>query len=170
KIAIDKINEALQMNESIQWLIYLQVPILLIIKLLLVTVCINMGVVLLRLDISFGKLFRVVLIAEAVFIAGNLLKIAWLGTLDVKVLEDIFYFYPLSMASLIEQTNIQNWYAYPLVTMNLFEVGFMILVAYLLAGKTTLIFTRSLILVVLTYGSGLFVWMVFIVYLSINFG
>lgn len=169
QVAIERIESYLEFKRELWWLGYTFVPITLLIKIGLVTVCLNTGTLMVNIKTSFGQLFKIALVGEGVFVATNLIRIFWLAFVkDVQVLSDIQFFYPLSLINLFDPTTIESWYTYPLITSNVFEITYFLVLALGIHWKLNRPFGKSLRLVTASYGTGLFIWMIFIMFLTIN--
>jgi hypothetical protein len=81
---------------------------------------------------------------------------------------DIQTFYPLSLLNLLEVKDIPQWLLYPLQVINIFEVLYWLILAYGLSLVAKERLPKMLWLVAFSYGIGLFVWVVFITFITIN--
>ena len=98
---------------------------------------------------------------------SHLNKIIWFSHHPVSM-EALRFFHPLSLFSLFEPELLQVWSYYPLKVMNLFEVGYWILLAVLLSKFLKQAFEDMLRIVLVYYGSFFFCWMVFVMFISIS--
>ena len=69
--------------------------------------------------------------------------------------------------NLVSQVN-EPWLIYPLHAINLWELGFMLMLAYQLKKYFKDDFTQSLVNVLLSYGSAFLLWIVFVVFITLN--
>ena len=83
-------------------------------------------------------------------------------------LEYIQTFYPLSLLNLVVIENIPQYLIYPLQLINIFELAYWIVLAFLIKVYTNRSFDKSFSFVAGTYGVGLFAWVILVVFLSIN--
>lgn len=170
QVAIERIDRYLDMREKIKWIVFGFIPIILLIKMSLVSLCINVGTEAMDYQIGFKKIFKVVLIAESVFVFATLLRTFLLyAYVDVSVMDDVQHFYPLSLANAFNLNNFPTWLSYPFLTANLFELIYIFVLSYGFSQVLQNKFSESFKLVALSYGIGLLIWTVFIVFLSINF-
>jgi len=169
RVAIERIERYVQLLEQYRWIGYAMAPLILLIKISFVSVCINVGTLFADYAIGFGKIFKIALIAEAIFVFTNLMRVLWLAFFgEVTVMQDIQYFYPLSFLSLFDPSTLQSWFVYPMATLNLSEFLYFLVLAYGLKIALNQVYDKALTLVLGTYGIGLLVWMFFVVFLSIN--
>ncbi len=169
KVALDRITELINFRQKTNWIAYLLIPFILLIKVGFTTICLNIGVILSDLKVGFKKLFGLSLIAELIFALANIIRVLWLIFVDEKdTLFDIQYFYPLSTINFFSPDTLQSWFAYPFITLNFFEIFYILFLALGLHWINKSAYKKNLILVLLSYGLGLLVWMIFVVFLSIN--
>lgn len=170
QVATERIESYLEMRDKFKWLAYALIPIVLLIKLSLVSVCINVGTLSFGEKTGFVKIFKVVLIAEIVFITATLVRTFYLMLfVDIEVIPDIQQFYPLSVANILNPADFPGWLSYPLLTANLFEVIYILVLSVGMVHVLKKDFSYSLSLVAYSYGIGLLIWTVIIVFLTINF-
>jgi hypothetical protein len=114
-------------------------------------------------------LFQIVLIAEFLFILPSLIKLIWFLFFETDYdLADLQTFYPLSLLNLIDTESIPQWSLYPIQLLNVFEVVYWCILAYGIALVAKERWPKMLGLVASSYGVGLFVWVVFITFITIN--
>jgi hypothetical protein len=78
--------------------------------------------------ITFSQCWSVVMAAEFIFLAPELIKIGWF--LFVKTdpsLAEVRAFYPLSVMNLVDFTEIDKRYAYPLRALSVFEIFYILI-------------------------------------------
>ncbi len=144
-------------------------PVILLIKTSLITVVLYTGVFFLDIKIGFKKLFHIVLQAEFVFLFAVFVKFYWIYVFMSDVsLKTISFFQPLSIINFFSIGEIPKWLVYPMQLVNLFEIGYWLLLAYLLEKIIKKSFWKSFEFVLSTYGIGLLIWAVFVVFLTLN--
>lgn len=171
RLAVDRIEEILSFQEKWAWLNYFMLPIMILFQIFLVTLCLNIGTILLDYKIQFKQLFRIVTNATIVFAVARLFII--LGTwafFEVSTFEDFNkgVIFSLSLLSIIGQEGMELWLIYPLTALNLFEVFFCLILAAGLNYSLDKKYVESLGFVIATYGLGLLTWMIFVIFLQLN--
>ena len=88
---------------------------------------------------------------------------------DVDKVEDMMKADKFSLLSLLGQNSVPKWMYYPLQTVNVFEIIFVLLLGYGISylkdeEKPNIGFVLS------TYGVGLIFWVLFVVFIMINIG
>ncbi|WP_338228204.1 hypothetical protein [Algoriphagus taiwanensis] len=128
---------------------------------------IYLGLYLAKYEISYKKVFGVVLISEFVFFIPLLIKIIWFSFHPVSM-EAVRLFSPLSLFSLFDPESLQEWLFYPLKVLNIFEVIYWILLAFLLAKYLKSSLDSMLKIVLGYYVSFFFCWVVFVMFISLG--
>jgi len=170
QLSVKRIKEFITIQKKWEWIGYLVIPVLLLLKWVLTTLSIYIGTVFFDLKASFKKLFHIVMISEIVFLIPALVKFIWLYLhKDNLTLESVQYFHPLALVNLFEYGELEPWLIYPLQVLNLFEPAYWFLLAFLLKKETQRPFWRSFEFVLSTYGLGLLIWIVFVAFLTLNF-
>jgi hypothetical protein len=136
-------------KERYEWMGYVFIPLLLFIKVTFATICISIGNVLSNIDFKFKTVFKAALLAEVIFIVAQVWYLTNLSFhLDTLTLETASNYYPLSALSYFGTENVVQWLHYPLQTLNLFEIFYMVTIAWLLAKQWNEDFMESLAIIV----------------------
>lgn len=163
------IEAVLNVRESYGWLNYVFTPITLLLKISFAALCISIGAVLSSLDFKFKTFFKAALIAEMVFILAQILYlINMLHHLDTLTIEASLNYFPLTILSVYGVENVVTWLHYPLQTLNLFEVAYILCISWLLSKQWKPNFIESINIVLPSYGIGLLIWMVLVVFLTLQ--
>ena len=83
-------------------------------------------------------------------------------------LEDLQAFNPLSLGNLVNLSEIDAWIAYPLNLISFWELLYWV---FLVAGVRELFkvsYWKSFLIVLCSYGIGLVIWVIFVMYLILN--
>jgi hypothetical protein len=148
---------------------FLILPFIYLLKLSLLALVLLAGAIFWNIKISFIKLFQIALIAEFLFIIPSLVKLVWFLFFDIEYeLIDLQTFYPLSLVNLIDVKDVPQWSLYPLQLVNIFEFAYWWILAYGISLVAKERWSKMLGLVASSYGVGLFVWVVFITFITIN--
>ena len=169
RLSIDRINKLIHLKDKWEWTGYILIPLLLFIKLLIITLSIEIGVILLDYKVGFNQIFRVVLIAELVLIIANIVRNTALFFLDFDTFDEIYNFYPLSVLNLLNADRVNTWLVYPLKLANIFTVIYFIV---LTKGLSVILRKKPagvLLFTVSTYGLCLLVWTMLIMFIYIYF-
>jgi hypothetical protein len=169
QLTFERINEIIETNKKWSWVVYPVIPLIYLFKFFLIVICLSAGSFLFRLEVSLKYLFKIALLAEFIFLLPPLIKLFWFSFINVNyTLNDLQFFSPLSVINLLDRTNLEPWLVYPLTLINLFEVIYIVTLSYLFAKTIESSFIQSLKLVILSYGTGLFIWILFITFLTVS--
>ena len=168
RLNIERINELSKLISKIKWISYLLSPVGYFIKFLFITLILLIGDVLLDTKIGFKKLFFAVILSESIFLTQEAIRVFWFLFIDKpETISDVGKFDILSIYSLVESQNIYSWLVYPFKTANIYELIYWIFLAWIIKVLSKQNYETSLKLVLTTYVPALFIWVVFIMYLSI---
>ncbi len=166
-----QINNYLLFKEKWEWLSYLVIPVFLILKISIIASFLDLGCFLTEYKIKYKKLFNIVVRAEFLFLGVIVLKTARFYFFQTNyTLEDFQYYHPFSLLNIIGHEGLEPWYVYPLQIINLFEMAYWIFLAYSLdkaleipKGEHT-----GIKIVVSSYGVGLVIWVIAVMFLTLN--
>ncbi|MEM6737497.1 MAG: hypothetical protein AAF620_15660 [Bacteroidota bacterium] len=166
---MDQIRQILDFRRNWRWLNYLIVPIIYIIKFTLITLWILSATILFGYKNTFKEIFRVVIIAEFVWLIPSFITLIWFGFIDTDYnLLDVQYFKPLSLLNFFDASQVENWLIFPLQSLNLFEIAYMFVLAIGIKKILKKDYREALNFTIPVYGSALVTWIVFITFLNIN--
>lgn len=169
RLTYERISDLIEKSDKWQWIVYPIMPVYYLLKFFIVAICLYTGVLLAGYSVNFTKLFHVAMFSELVFFISSVIKILWFGIFFTEyTLPDLQYFSPLSLLSFVNRDSIEPWLTYPLQLVNVFEFIYWLLLAYGLYSLTNEWYSKMLGLVASSYGVGLLLWTVFIVFLSIS--
>jgi|SRR5690625_3483644 len=169
QLTLQNIEALWDLQEQYLWLSYVFLPLIVLLKVFFATVYISIGAVLSNIKFKFKIIFRATLLAEVVFIVAQVLYLVNLSfRLDSLTLETASAYYPFSFLSLIDANQVVSWLQYPLQTLNLFEVAYMVVIAWLLSKHWKEDFMESLAVVVPSYATGLLLWLVFVTFVTLQ--
>lgn len=179
-ITRNQLIEYLDFKKKWQWISYTIIPILLLIKTTIVASVLYIGTYFYsKTKVTFNQLFNAVIKAEFVFLGVGVLKIIWFYFFQTNyMLEDLQYFYPLSALNIVGYKGLDAWFIYPLQTLNLFELAYWLVLAYYIgkiASPTKNLEARKnpmdfgLKIVATSYGSALLLWVVVVMFFTLNY-
>lgn len=167
KYSDSKIATLIEFRRDWYWLSYLAFPIIFLLDILIVSSVLYTGFYLSRIDIKFLSIFNITLISQLVFIVPEVIKFFWFIFNPVSF-ENLRNFQPLSLFSLFDAESLQEWLFYPFKVLNVFEVVYWILLAFLLAKYLKSSIDAMLKIVLGYYVSFLFCWVVFVMFISLG--
>ncbi len=169
--SFEKITQITNFIDKWKWMSYVLSPLLYTIKFFVLSICILIGIMLSDLKISFNKVFKIVLVSEIVFLLAIVFKTIYFLFINTSfTIEESQTYYPLSLINYFDSTKLEVWLKYPLQLVNLFELTYILLISSGLSIALRLNYRKSLSIVSLSYLTGLLIWVVFITFLTVNFG
>jgi len=168
---IEQIEKIINFQKKWEFAWSIFIPLVLLIKISIIAAILDAGCFLFDKTVKYSKLFRVVLIGEFIFLLPALFKTVWFYFFQQDyTLEDLQYFYPFSALNIVDYKGLDVWWIYPLQTINVFEIAYWIVLAYLLdkALKTPIKQNTGLKIVASSYGVGLSIWVIGIMFFTLN--
>jgi hypothetical protein len=171
QLAYERIEEMLNAQKSKAWLTYALIPVVVLIQIFLIVICLNVGTLLtVKEKIKFKQLFSIV---TNVMVIPAFFKILMIASVyffyDIKSFDDLANTFSFSMANFFDLKALPVWLQYPLATINLVELIFWLLLAKGIQFLLKMNFSQSFSFVSCTYGVGLMMWILLIVFLQVNF-
>ncbi len=155
----------------ISWISYAFTPIMLLIKFSLVSLVLYTGIVFYNLQekVSLGSVFKIVIASEIIFVGAGILKFLWFYLFAGNYnLNDLGFFYPLSLINFFKIAEVSRVWIFPLQTVNLFHLVYIISISYGLSRICNINRTDSDKIVLLSYLPALVLWVALIMFLSID--
>ena len=180
KLTDDQINKYLDFQKKWEWVSYSLLILFLIIKTTIIASVLYIGTFFYsKAKVTFKQLFNTVVKAEFVFLSVGVLKIVWFYFFQTNyTLEDLQYFYPLSALNIVGYKGLDTWFIYPLQTLNLFELAYWFLLAYYVGKIASPTKNKEennypidfgLKIVASSYGSALLLWIVVVMFFTLNY-
>lgn len=169
KYSFERIDNLIIQNNNLSIFSYFIWPCILYIKWLLISIVIFIGTMLFEIRISFKNCFKIILFAEIISLISSILKSLYFYIYPPTNLEVLQNFNPLGLSSLLNNDTIPKYLLYPIQQLNLFEVGYWLLLAYGIKILGNVDFKKALKITSLSYGVGLLIWCIFIVFLQLQF-
>lgn len=117
--AILKIISALQ---------FFSIPFIYLWKFTVIGFVLWIGCFMFGFRITFSQCWSVVMAAEFIFLLPEVFKIGWFLFFDTDPsLAEVRAFYPLSVMNLVDYTEIDKRYAYPLRSLSVFEIFYVLI-------------------------------------------
>lgn len=169
KFDVDRITAMIAMQHKFQIFGYLFLPLVLLFKLLVIAGVLLTGLYLLQQEISYKNCLKMTLIAELVSVVAMLVKTAWLMIGKPADANDLQYFSPLSITQILYLDKLPKYLIYPLQLLNVFEFAYWLILTFGVMTFTHQRFAHSLKAVASSYGVALLVWVVFVVFVQVQF-
>ena len=167
-VAYERIQEMLSFQKEWVWLGYVMIPVVVTLKVFLISICLLTGFVLNRQKVSFKHTFQMVLLLEAVWLVPALIKTTYFLIAKDYTLQSLNSFYPHSLLALFDAKNLNLVLVYPIYTLNLVELVYILLLGVGVQRLTNQVYTDSLKDVLSTYFVGLLVWVLCVCFLMVS--
>lgn len=168
QMAVGHMAKWFELSSGWQWIGYACIPVAVLIRISFASLCLYAGCFLVNLKLRFKELFQVALLADFIFILAGLTKLVVLIFFrEVNTPEDL-QFQPFSLLELFDRKTIDVLFIYPSSMISVFELFYCLALTWLLTGINELTFSRSLVTVASSYGSGLLFWVLFVMFLTVN--
>ena len=165
----EQITEVLGLQNKWQWLGYIIIPVFFLLKISIIAVILDIGCLFFGKEIKYKKLFNQVVKAEFIFLLVIIFKTVWFYFFQPNyTLEDLQYFYPLSALNIVGHEGLQTWFIYPFQVLNLFEVAYWFILAYLIGKELNENTDKGFSIVASSYGVGLLIWVVGVMFFTLN--
>lgn len=169
QLTTKQIEKALNFQQKWEWIAYLLLPLLLIIKVSIIALILDVGCFFFDKEIKYKKLFNIVAKAEFVFLGVIILKTIWFYVFQQDyTLEDLQYFYPLSALNIVGYEGILTWFIYPFQVINLFEFAYWFILASLISKELKTTTSKGFSIVASSYGVALLIWVVGVMFFTLN--
>jgi hypothetical protein len=168
QLTVERIDEMLEKQSEWKFVSYILIPAIIVFQAFLVTICLNCGTIMMNYKIGFRPLFTLVLRSSAVFLIGKLAFTFILLFSNIQIFDDLVTVNKFALAGFVDKTDVPTWLMPPLSILNIFEVAFWLLLTLGIGRLLQRPFNASLRFVAATYGLGLLMWMVFIIFLQLN--
>lgn len=169
QLTTKQIEKALNFQQKWEWIAYLLLPLLLIIKVSIIALILDVGCFFFGKEIKYKKLFNIVTKAEFVFLGVIILKTIWFYVFQQDyTLEDLQYFYPLSALNVVGYEGLQTWFIYPFQVINLFEFAYWFVLSSLISKELKTTTSKGFSIVASSYGVALVIWVVGVMFLTLN--
>ncbi len=165
----DRIGQLIDRNHQYQWTSYLVQPLFLLLRCAIFASVLFAGLLLSKQSLSFGKCLKIVIIADGVALIVTLIRTAWFILRPESSPIDFQTFYPLSIIQLMDIHKIPKYLIYPLQQINLFEVCYWVLLAFGIKTLTGRKWGRSFTVVAATYGISMLIWILAVVFITLQF-
>ena len=158
-------------SKEYSWISYILFPVMFLLKLTLISIVVYTGVFLNNLHdkISLGRIYKIVLVSEIIIVFASLTKFLWLyifgGNYD---LNDIGFFYPLSLINFFKIDEVARAWIYPLQVINVFQILYIFSLSYGLKTTCHIPESESEKIVLTSYFPALAMWIILIIFISFD--
>jgi len=165
----------LNLRHQWAWVVYIFTPVFLYLATSLIALIIQMVITLYYINdnthkVKYKDTWKIVLIAQWSMLIALFVKILWFGFYHTQfTMDELQSFFPLSLINLFDSKTLDVWLVYPIQLVNVFELAYWILLIIGIKKLLNRSWLKSFEMIFLSYGLALIVWVVVIMFLSLNF-
>lgn len=164
-----RIDEMFDMQSKFSWIGFAFLPLYLLLKIFVVSLTLQTGLLLCNAKLRFGTTFKITLIAEFVFLIPQLIKILWFLFAEKDyTLIDVQQFSPLSALNIFNAKNLSQFLIYPFQTFNVFEIFYWIILAGGIKQAFNTDINHGIKIVFSGYIPGLIIWIICIMFITVS--
>ncbi len=169
QLAYDRVEALLKIKNKWLWVGYIMVPLIVLLQVFFVTACLTTGALLGNIQGSFRFFFGIVLRCYPVLmLQGIAMLITALLFKEIDTVADFQQADYFSAAALIKNHDLTAWYIYPLKVLSIVEVLFWLLLSWNLSQHIGRSWMANFKFVAGSYGVGLLLWVLFIMFMQLN--
>jgi hypothetical protein len=160
-------DDYLEFVHKWQWVSYLFIPLVLLLRISFAWICLKAGSFISE-QFTDAAFWKIAMQAEIVFAVGAVAGLLYTEFfVDVETMEQLSV-NPFSLQVFVSDS-LPKWSNYFFNTINVFELGYVLVLAYLIAEESKSKVLPSLKFVASTYLPGLALWVLLVSYLSVVF-
>lgn len=166
-----QLKEMFDLQDKTKLINYVIFPLFILLKTLIIASIIYIGSFFYsKNEIAFKNIWSIVISAEFIFLLVPIFKIIWFYFFQTNyTLEDLQYFYPISAINITGYKGLEPWLIYPLQTLNLFELAYIIYLAYQIGTLTKTNADTGLKIVAFSYVPALLLWVTVVMFFTLNY-
>ena len=164
-MSIEQIARGLAEMETFNFLYFLIVIASAILVIFAISFSVNIGILVKKLKVTFAKVFDVVAKAYIAFSIARLANLFILGRMQIVTFDDLLLAPKLSLVDLMGRVGRPTWMLYAFDRVNVFQILFILLLAFGLKPILNKSMGKSTLFVLGTYGLALLIWVSFASYM-----
>jgi hypothetical protein len=171
QLTFQRSMELFSVMKSLSWVAYLVSPLILIIKFSVLSLIIYTGVFFsdLQKEITLGMVFTTVIASEVIIVLASVTKLIWFTFFAGNyTLNDVSFFYPLSLINFFSQPEVAKYWVYPLQTVNLFQFCYILMLAAGLTKISSVNREKTDKIILVSYIPAVVFWITIIMFLTID--
>ncbi|MXO06547.1 hypothetical protein [Flavobacterium sp. HBTb2-11-1] len=167
---LQQIEKYFEFQDKWHSLTYFYISIMLLLKTSIIATILYVGLFLNSRDLKFKQIWNIALNTEFIFLLVPIIKTLWFLFFQPDYnLIDVQNFYPLSALNIVGYKNLETWFIYPFQVLNLFELSYIIYLAYQIGKITNTNADYGLKIVGLSYIPSLALWVATVMFFTLNY-
>jgi hypothetical protein len=169
QLSNDQIKSILGMSKQMAWLEYILAVVGYLLKLIVISALVYLILILNEIEVLYSDTVAIVAMSFTVFLLPIFIKILVLSFSTSPISLDALQFFSIgSLLNVFDSDGMENWLKVILRSINIWEVIFMVVLAFQLRKYFNNDLKTSISNVILSYGGGLMVWTFFVVFITIT--
>jgi len=149
--------------------IFIVIPINILSRVFIVSTILSIYFILNNINLSYLQLLKISKKAEYIYIFPIFYEIFYFKFIEIKYdLNDLNDFRALSLSNYFD-SNIDLYLKYPLTFLNLFDLLHIVLLSFFISKIIKTNFTKGLKVVAFSYIPALFIWIVLVMFFTLNY-
>ena len=167
QLTLQQLEDYFATKRRWSWVQYVVLPLSLWLKTTLIAWILAIGGFFQGIELPHKTYWNIALKAEFIYIIMGLVKLLWFVVIETDFdLARVQLFIPFSLESILQTENMPRWAIYPLQLINFFQITYWVFLILLLNEVTAS--KKGFYVVLNSYGPALFIWMIFIMFLTLN--
>ena len=171
RLTRSQLKEMSNLHDKTKLINYGIFPLFILFKTLIIASIIYIGAFFYsKSGVTLKNIWNSVINAEFILLLVPIFKIIWFYFFQTNyTLEDLQFFYPLSAINITGYNGLEPWLIYPLQTLNLFEVAYIIYLSYQIGYLTKTNADNGLKIVSFSYIPALLLWVTVVMFFTLNY-
>jgi hypothetical protein len=166
---MDQIEKMIRFKNNYGWLTYVLTPVFLFFKFTAISLIIYIGGFLFNRSIAYENCFKIVLLAELAPIIGSIVTFTFFLIHPPHTLQDVQSFSPLGLMGFFDLKQVPSYLIYPFKLLNGFEAAYWLILIFGVSFYINDGFKKAFTLVISSYGVGLFIWVLGLTFIQLQF-
>ncbi|AZQ65641.1 hypothetical protein EI427_25745 (plasmid) [Flammeovirga pectinis] len=169
-LTLEQIESMIEWRKEHWWFSLVITAIVTIVKVSFVAITLIIGGLILESNISLKLIFKFVILSSFIFVLPNIyLILKYMTFQDLSTIQELHNLKPWELEYFINDSiEIYTWFKYPLSLINLFEFLFIAMLIFFFDKMLFNEVQKGVKVVLIGYGGGLFSWVVFITFISLQ--
>jgi hypothetical protein len=164
-----QIDQVLSLETNNEFLNLIAISLCILAKVILISIIIFIGSFLFHKNFSIKKIILIVVKSEYIFILPILFEIIYFKFINTTAsLIEIQNFYPLSAINILGYKGLEPWLIYPLQILNLFEIAYIIYLAYQIGKVTNTNTDTGFKIMMYSYVPTMLLWVCVVMFLTLS--
>jgi hypothetical protein len=170
QMAEERISMIIDSKDKYWWVSYISIPLIIILQILFITLCLNIGTLLYDIKIKYTEILKIVTKGLFLYFVIQLffLTIGYLTT-ELNSFQDLNKLNFYSLSSIFSNSELPLWLNTILSYLSIIEFIFILIISYGFKSFFNFNYAESFNFVFSIYGTGLLFWVILIAFIISSF-